>query len=212
MKKLLILLSIFIISSTTFASVSTNVSSIKDPDFNNAKYSNVLVFSTVGDLSVKQTIENAFVEQFKNKKINVFTGVNVFPPTRQYTEEDINKRLNEFGIESVLIFTLSKYNEKTEEVDLGQTSFTSGNAYTYGNNINYNSTTTSQHNKFSYSIINVTYQFELIDVQTNRKAWMATTNTSTAWMLIPTEKAIAKTIAKNLVNQLEKDELLNVQK
>lgn len=81
---------------------STKTTSFTDPDFINKKFSKICVVVDIGDLNVKKELESTIMSELKDNNIEVFSGSDMFPPTRNWTDDQIKFNLNKNEIDGYL--------------------------------------------------------------------------------------------------------------
>ncbi len=107
MKKIIALIPI--INFLLIGCAATNMTSVEDPEFRNKAYSRLLIISTFSDLRYKKALENSFMQSFQLKNVTASIGLELLPPTRTYSDEEILKILKTYNIDGILIVALQEY-------------------------------------------------------------------------------------------------------
>lgn len=172
MKKIIALIPIIIFVFNYCA--ATNMTSVKDPEFRNKTYSRFLIMSTFSDLRYKKELENSFMRSLQLKNITASTGLELLPPTRTYSDEEIQKILKSYGIDGILIVALQDYWES--QYYIPKSTRIQGSASIVGNTITY-SQQKQNFGGFNYSKPRVVFETRLIDSETGRVAWKSSSLT-----------------------------------
>jgi len=159
---------------------STRITSFKDPDYQQADFKRILVIANTSDLEKRKKLESKMVEEFNEIGVFALESYNLFPPTRELSDQDKIKLLNQNEIDSFISISVgeSGINKVTVPVT-SSTTKTEGNVSVYGNTANYEekSTTTYQGGR-TYSKPWADYETSLYDVSNGRMAWIASSHTS----------------------------------
>lgn len=165
-----ILLSIFLFWGCAW----TDIASVKDPDYNNSKFSKILVIAPFSDLEYRQKTEQKFQNEFAQNGIAILKSIDILPPTREFSQDEIFAQLTRYNIDGALIIAFKDY--WTTETYVPRSSSTTGRASVVGNTLYYNQQT---YNYGGYSFIkpNMSFELRLYDVNSGRIAWIAKSNT-----------------------------------
>ncbi|MGE5607260.1 MAG: hypothetical protein ACM3YE_16410 [Bacteroidota bacterium] len=206
MKKAFFSLVILCLAILVCAFTSSNIVSFKDPNFNDITYDKILIVVSINDLNFKELFESTVQSKLLSNGINALTSVKIIPPLRKYSEEEITDILNKNEIQAVLIINILNYQENEKYIPpISQT--TSGNAYVYGNSINFNSTT-STIGGYNLKTLNVQCHYDFVDVKSGKIAWIAESKTKANGLLFTTEKSITKYISDAVIKKLIEDQLI----
>ena len=88
--------------------VTTKTSSFVDPEYAHERHSRPIVWGKIAPLNDRQLLEGSIVSAFKDRKINAIKGTDVFPPTRDVTNEFITNALLESEGDSLLVVSLKE--------------------------------------------------------------------------------------------------------
>ena len=78
----------FIISFLLFGCASTKMTSFKDPDYQQANFKRILIIANTTDLEKRQKLESKMVIEFSKVGVFALESYNIFPPTRELSNED----------------------------------------------------------------------------------------------------------------------------
>jgi hypothetical protein len=185
------------------ACATTAMVSVRDLDFKTTSYRSILVISTFSDLMFKKNIEY-WLGYYLQKKVEVFTGIDLLPPTRTYSEDEINEKLRTNGIEAILIASLKDFWES--EYYVPQSRISSGSASVVGNVITYSNRETTV-GGYAVSKPRVTFECRLIDAKTGRCAWLA--STLTKGNALAGFSTLANSLAYSIASKLWSDGILS---
>ena len=117
---------------------TTSLTSVRDPAFQGRAFQRIVVVAPFTDLEKKATAENAFVAALQRQGAQAVPGMTVLPPTRDYSNDDINAALQAAGASGVLFVTLTDASMFSTYVPGSTTTTGSG----HGTATTYGSTTT----------------------------------------------------------------------
>jgi len=152
----------------------TTLNSIRNPKFITKKYKKILIVAPFSDLSLRQTTEGAFNAQLGLAGVTAIPSVQVFPPLKPYSKEEIESVLRENNIDAVLVVALQNYWNSQSYIP--KSSSTRGSATLYGNSLSYQ-TYTQEYGGYYISKPRVTFEIRLYDTKTGEIVWLATSFT-----------------------------------
>jgi hypothetical protein len=123
---------------------------------------------------MKIEIEGTIQRYLLNNTISAWTGIQLVPPTRQYSTDELNSIIRENGIDSVLIVGLTEY--WTSQQYIPQSSTINGSATIIGNTISY-AQQTNTYGGFNISKPRMSFESRLFDAKTGNVVWMSTSLT-----------------------------------
>ena len=65
-------------------------------------YDKVLIYCNFDDMNYRKQLENKFLKYFKTQKITASKSLELMPPLKEYTAEDIEKIMKDNGLETLL--------------------------------------------------------------------------------------------------------------
>ena len=153
---------------------STSITSIKNPSLAYIIFSNILVIAPFSDLQMQRDFEDEFASMFYSIKVDAFTAQEVIPPIKNYDEQELNKILNSYGIDGIMVVSFVDY--FTSETYIPPSSKTTGSASIIGNYLYYKQKTQYYG---GYNIIkpNMKFEIRLYDRKSGEIAWRATSLT-----------------------------------
>ncbi len=153
---------------------ATRMTSVRDPSAARSTFRNILVIAPFSDLESRTAAENIFVAKLGERGVSAIASITVMPPTKEYTEVELLRILDDSRTDGIIIVSLT--DAYTKETYVPQSSTTTGSASLYGNFVNYSSRT-QHHGGYYISKPRVHYELRLLDVSTGNTAWLATSLT-----------------------------------
>jgi hypothetical protein len=86
----------------------TSLTGFRDPAFKDASYSDVVVMARSGNLIQDQMAEGYFVRSLSSRRVSVRPSTDFFPPTRETTQSEVIKKLNEEGVGALITVHLER--------------------------------------------------------------------------------------------------------
>ena len=156
--------------------VTTKLVSYRDPSFATGYNMGKMVFvASELPLEERSFVETKFVEQFTKIGINGIRGMDLFPPTRSFTDDQKAKILQNNNIDSVLMIVgYSKTTDKTYVPQQYHAGTTTG-TISYVGNTAYLTTQNHGYTTGGYTIKKpiFTYTLNLHEVRTGKIVWTA---------------------------------------
>jgi hypothetical protein len=106
---LIIILVLLIIGCAT-----TEVASIKNPLYENIKYDKVLILTYFDDIDYRQEAENCFVIILKESGIKAVRSIDLFPPYKNYTNDEFDQIILDHKIEGIFSIVLKDTSTTTD--------------------------------------------------------------------------------------------------
>lgn len=158
------------------------MTSVRDPSFQGKTFQRIVVVAPFTDLEKRASAENSFVAALQAQGAQAVPAMMVLPPTRDYSNEEINAALDAADVQGVLFVTLTDATVSSAYVP-GSTTTTGtgyGTATSYGTtttgNVNW-TTTTRQNPGYYIKKPRVRFEVRLIDHATGGTAWLGTSLT-----------------------------------
>ena len=153
---------------------TTDISTLRNPLYGSITFSKLLVSAPFQDLETRRIAESSFVNKFNELGIEAVMAIDLIPPIKVYTEEEINKIINTNHIDGVLIATLTDY--YTDQAYVPESSKTTGSATVYGNRI-YGNSTTRKSGGYYINKPRVRFEVNIYTTTTGDIVWKATSFT-----------------------------------
>lgn len=136
---------------------STSLTAYQDPAFATAGFGKVAVLAMGVQLDERIALENQLVGALRNKRVTADSTVQLFPPTRPMSDEELSAALLSSGYDAVLYVQRVEAGSKVEP---SWTQMLGGDA---ANN-------TAEH-------LYASFETRLIDLRSSQVAWMASART-----------------------------------
>lgn len=175
------------------ACATTNISSFKDADFKNSQYGSFVAYASVDDLGQRKVIENHLCKLLVERDASCQVGIELFPPTRGYSDAQIKAGAKNSGADALL--TVDLMSAYTKESTVVHTT-PQNSSDTYGNP----GVTNTSISK-SYTAVGK-HKVTLIDTAQSKSAFVATTETESQWV------NPAYSLAEKIVQQLDDSGLI----
>lgn len=173
--KLKIVLFVIVALLTLEGCASTTITSFKDPQYKTTTFNRILVIANFSNLQRRWRVETQLVKEFQRIGVFAIEYLNLFPPTRDYTDEEkINQLVNnnidsfimidagESGVSQVYIPQIGSYTTKTGKVNIY------GNAATYDEK-----STTTNYGGYVISKPWAHFNAKLFNASNGQNAWIA---------------------------------------
>ena len=199
---------LFFLSILLSNCASTKLTSFKDPEYDSANFKRILVVVNTSDLEKKLQLESAMVKALKETGIYAIEGFNLFPPTREFTDEEMVARLIENKIDAYISVLVGE--SGIEEVYVPPTSSTTqtkGNISVLGNTATYEEKTRTTY-QGGYTLDKPWAEFEtkLYDVSNGRTVWISASYTG--GNAFASFNTVINSFSQEVVNRLENEELI----
>ena len=149
--------------------VTTNVKGYTDREYNGYKIKKAVVRAPNAGFAFGELLEGSLVEELNNAGVPAKSFLEMFPPTREWSNEQVAKELMEKGYDAILHVNLtgSDANEQT----IGYINH--GTASVYGNSASFSGSSTAMTMVSRYTATHI----KLYDVATGRVIWVGDANT-----------------------------------
>lgn len=213
MKKYSIIL-LLALTAVIFAGCAhVKVTSFKDPEYQNKQFKNICVYADVDDLYVRKYLEERLVEELNDDGVSASPAYLFFPPTRKWEDDAIEKVLLDKKFDGYLLISM-KSKDIAPVVNPGSVStdvvHTSHKDERTGKEVKEKTTVTSvSPPTVSYNMFS-DFRISLIDPTNRNKAWIADgTGFISSGNVFSGDRAILNRLASKIVNDLEKNGLIN---
>jgi hypothetical protein len=208
-KRRLCLLVVFSLTLAACA-VTVKVASLTDPDYRDMKFKRVLVFGNFANLQIMEMMESTTVERLKEKGIYAIENYKLFPPIRQYSNEDKRQVIIKEKLDCYLVIAGKSYDSGTVYIPSISTTNVSANAS--ANQGRGTATTVTSDSHEQEVVTSVQTEVQLYDLQNARLAWKGDVDSQIPYygsepMAEPDQ--VFKSTCGGIVDQLVKDGLVS---
>jgi hypothetical protein len=162
-----------------FGCASTKMTSFKDPAFQSVSFKRILVVANTSDLEWRRKIEARMVQAFREVGVFAIEGVQLFPPTRELTDDEKVNILLQNNIDAYVSVSVGESGVKEVYVPpTGSTTKTEGKVRVSGNQADYEEKSTTRiHGGYTLSKPWADFETKLFDVSSGQNAWLASSHT-----------------------------------
>jgi hypothetical protein len=184
------------------ACIESKIQSFTDPDYKEAKFTNVVVNLNSLPISSRLKVEKIVIQRLTEAGYKAILISDVLPPTREYANEEAISIVANSGVEYMLAINVL---EDTASTSLaGFNTYTYGNVYAVGNQAYANANTVTTpvvHAKGETSI-----QAVMFDVKNGHKAWVASVATEArGTAFVGNVDSIANSAIGKIIDQIKLD-------
>lgn len=198
-KQLLVSFSVFALALSGCA--TTKITSFTDPAFVGKTFHKFVVVTPGVNLEYSSLLQSNVCKALKRENVTCARALDMFPPTRTYDGDQVQKELFANNIGGYLVVAYGGGGTYSSQVG----SMTYGSASVYGNTVTaYGSTVpvTSFSRSDGYSIT-------LVDVSTANKAWIGGAKTQAQGLANITDEVFTSSLADQIAKQLKESKLIN---
>lgn len=171
MRKAILLIAVLCIMGCA----TTQIETLSNPNYRSTIMKRILVSVPFQDLALRKYSESSFKQQLELNSFIVYMSIDVLPPIKQYTKEDLISVITKYNIQALLEITLTDFYTKQSYVP--QSSYTTGSAHVYGNTV-YGRSQTNTYGGYYISKPRVRFEANLFESNTGEIAWKATSFTA----------------------------------
>lgn len=175
--------------------VTTKVRGYTDHSFANYKVQKIVVRVPNADFAFAELLENSMVEELKDSGIPAASFIRMFPPTREWTNDEVTHQLRQKQFNAIMYINLS--GSETHSQTIGY--INSGTASVYGNTASYygNSTAVKTFHRYTSTRVKV------YDVASGRTVWVGDSSTQAGGLLYMDDETQTESIAEETVANLK---------
>ncbi|MGC8719221.1 MAG: hypothetical protein ACP5TY_04340 [Thermodesulforhabdaceae bacterium] len=200
LKQVLLMLIVLYLSGCAWTTLST----IKNPELSQVKFRKILVVAPFSDIGLRKQTENAFIAQFHLSGVNAISSIELIPPVKEYTEQELLNILQQNNIDGVLVVALQDYWSSQEYIP--KSSSTQGSASLYGNSLYYQSYT-QEYGGYYISKPRVKFNIRLFERKSGQVAWLATS--LTRGNAYADYNTLANSLAKEVVKKFREENVIS---
>lgn len=192
---------------------STETTTFTDPSFRGKQYGKICVLADISDLKYKQKLEKEVVKNLAGAGTQFILGSAIFPPTREWSEDQMHEVLTNENVDGYLLITW-KDKQVQETFRPGSTvSETKGEVKKErGKDVYRERTVTTQTGGSVEREFLSYFEAKLIDVNTKGTAWIATSYSQSGEWFGSDYDLIMESYSKDIVENLIKDGFIRKKK
>lgn len=190
---------LLVLSSQAAALRSTDIEAYLDPAYTDYQSSIILLVAS-GTAEFRKQIEKKANKRIAKKYgVTILRYNDIFVPTRQWNAEQMTSVLDELGVDSVLEITSEGYDSDFQRIHTGSTTYSSGSANIYGNNVYGSSTSTTSNNYMTFASDSAQVSAKLTDRANGNTVWIAGVSTKGSGTMMVGAGWTASSVISNLV-------------
>jgi hypothetical protein len=195
MEKQFTLLIIIICLFAMTGCITTNVKGYTDTDYQKYAIKKVIVRAPNAGFEFGELLEKSMVEELEDEGIKAQTFIKIFPPTREWTNDQVAEILLSEGFDTIMYINLAGSNSSSSTVGY----INNGNASVYGNSASFNSYSTPvvTFNRYTETRIKVYF------VKSGKIIWVGDTSTKAGGLAYMGDTTTTNSIAEDVVNSLK---------
>lgn len=174
---------------------STKITSFTDPDFLHVKYNSYVVVTPNLNLEYSSLLQNKICDEIQKNDATCTIGIELFPPTREFSNTDKSKIIKNSEIEGYLIVLYSSGGSDSQIIS----NLSYGTANVYGNSINAYGMSTPV---YSYTRRDG-YNLILVDTASFQKAWVGSANVHASGLANITDDVFTTSLAQKIADVLK---------
>ncbi|MBX3042540.1 MAG: hypothetical protein KIT33_00435 [Candidatus Kapabacteria bacterium] len=210
MNRVLFAIGMFILATLFLSScATTETTTFVDPAFRGKQYSKICVLADISDLKYKQKLEKEMATHLTKEGVTVYTGSQLFPPTREWSEDQMQETLVNQNIEGYLLIVWKDKNVQETFKPGSSVSETKGEVKKKdGKDVYTERTVTTQTGGSVDREFRSYFEAKLFDVRSKANAWIATSYSSSGEWFGSDFDLIMESYAKDIAKNLKKDGLI----
>jgi hypothetical protein len=173
---------------------TTKITGFSDPAYSNQTYSSTVVFASNLGLKKAAELESKICSKFMDRGTNCHSFLTLFPPTREYTADNVFASFSERGIDSLIMLTAGG-DYSSSQIFAYQAY---GSAYNYGGFTSAQATSIPLRSYYRKSEMRIV----VIDSATREVAWIGDAKTEGEGMVNITDNAFQTSLSTEIVRIL----------
>ncbi len=196
MNKLLPLVSVFICVLLTTGCISTNVKGYTDNNYQKYNIKMMAVRAPNSGFEFGELLEKSMVDELEDEGVKAGMFIKMFPPTREWTNEQVTQKLLNDGFDSIMYINLGGSDTSSNTIGY----INNGTASVYGNTASINSYSTPVVATHRYTSTRI----KIYSVKSGELVWVADTNTSAGGLFYIGDRTTTDSIAEDVVESLKR--------
>jgi len=174
--------------------ISTNVKGYTGQDYHGYKIRKAVVRAPDAGFEFGELMEHSIIEELGDAGVKAESFLKMFPPTRQWTNEQVVDTLRKQGYDAIM--TVSLKGSDTTSNTIGY--INSGTASVYGNTAYYNGSSTAITTFHRYTSTHI----KVYNVDSGRVVWVGDARTSAGGLFYMGDETQTDSLAEETVDAL----------
>jgi hypothetical protein len=175
--------------------VTTQVKGYTDRDYNHYKVERVVVRAPNTDFAFAELLEQSMVRELINNGVRAASFLDMFPPTRQWTNDEVNLELRQQRINTIMYINLGSSESHSQTIGY----INSGTASVYGNTATYSGHSTAVTTFHRYTSTRV----KIYEVASGRTVWVGDSTTRAGGLLYMDDETQTESMAEETIASLK---------
>jgi hypothetical protein len=207
---------VLVLVITLSSCVSTKVSSLKDPDYRNKRFSRVLVIGNFDKIEMTKKMESELVSDLGERGIYAVANSDLLPPLREYTDDEKRNVFISEKLDCYLVLSQAGVNNVIFHVPSTMRTTASVDQSHIGKHktIDARATATSTSGYSTEVVESIDFKGDLFDITNGKLAWTCEANaalnrTSDGTSYAGTDD-IVSSVSSNIVDELDRSLILTM--
>ncbi len=184
-----------LILTVSASCIATTVKGFTDREYADYRVRKVVIRVPNVNFAFGALLEGSFIKEFRNKGIIAESFLDMFPPTREWTNEQVASELIQKDFDSIMYVTLIGSDTNSQTIGF----INSGSAHAYGNTASFSavSVPVSRHDRYTST------RARLYEVKSARVIWVGDSSTHAGGLAFMADETQTESIAAEVVKSLQ---------
>lgn len=153
---------------------TTSATTVRNPQYDDIRFDKIMVSAPFQDLELRKQTEGEFVEDLRYYGVDAVAAIDLLPPIKQYSDEEIAAVIDKHDIDGVMTIALT--DAYSEQGYVPPTTSTTGSTSITNSSI-YSQSTTTTSGGYYVSKPRAEFEINLFDAGNAEVVWKATSLT-----------------------------------
>ena len=163
------------ILATALGCITTNIKGYTDRDYNGYKIRKAVIRAPNAGFAFGELLENSMIKELKNKGVHAESFLRRFPPTRDWTNEEVAKELIKDGYDTIIYVNLIGSDTTAKTIGYIKT----GTGSVYGSTGSYSGSSIAMSAISRYT----STQVRVYNIATGKIIWVGDSSTKSGGLL-----------------------------
>lgn len=185
---------LILIASSLTGCILTQVKGFTDRDFQGYHLTKIAVRAPNSNFMFGESLEKSMVEKLQEKGVQAESFMEIFPPTRKWTNEQVAAELTQKNYDTIMYVNLVGSGSDTQTIGY----INNGNASAYGNTATFNSLSIPITGRSRYTSTRIS----IYNVANGHTIWVGDTSTQAGGLAFVGDKTQTDDIARKVTEAL----------
>lgn len=185
------------------ASAVSTLTTVRNPELSQMEFKKFLVAAPFQDIDLRRQTENTFVTQFILSGFDAISSINLIPPVKNYSVEELLDILKTNNIDGIFIVALQDY--WTSQTYIPEWSSSRGSARLYGD-VFYYETIQKKYGGYYIFKPRVKFEIRLFEIKSGQIAWLATS--LTRGNAFADYNTLINSLAREVIKKLKEEKVI----